>query len=193
MGKHQELPKGLRLHEDFITREAEAALVAQFEGAEKEVNEGHYDGFTFMDPEAFDGIFEPTVEALFVRMRKFNVFPAGIGKQIILGCTMIGYEVDGFIKPHVDSSALSGDVVCVLSMGSSAVIHLYRNGSARECQLLVPPRSLYVMHGEARFDWRHAIHPGPWVLDGRTIPRTRRYAMVFYEPGPMYDGELLYY
>lgn len=193
MSSRVEVPKGFRLHEGFISRETETALMAQFEQAEKEANDGHYDGFTFMDPEAFDNIFIPTIEHVFARMRMLNAFPTAIGRELVVGCTMIGYEVDGFIKRHVDSDALSGDVVCVLSMGSAAVLNFYRDGTAREYQAVVPPRSLYIMGGESRYKWSHELKPGPWVVQGKKIPRTRRFAMVFYEPGPLYNGELLRY
>lgn len=193
MSKRPEIPKGFRLHEGFISRETEAALMTQFDQAQKEVNDGHYDGFTFMDPLAFDDVFFPTIEHIFARMRMLNCFPAGVGKELVLGCTMIGYEVDGYIRPHVDSEALSGDVVCVLSLGSPAVLNFFRDGPSRSFQAVVPPRSLYVMGGESRYKWSHSIDPGPWVVDGKRIPRSRRYAMVFYEPGPAYDGELLRY
>lgn len=193
MGKSSGTPKGFQLFEGIISREVEAALTAQFEQAEKETHDGHYDAFTFYDPIAFDAIFVPTVRQLFERMRRLAIFPVSQGEPRVLGCTMVGYEVEGGIPRHIDSDALSGDTVCVLSIGSTAVLHFYKQGSNREYQAVIPPRSLYVMAGESRYQWSHAIHPGPWVVEGKPIKRSRRFAILFYEPGPLYDGELLYY
>jgi alkylated DNA repair dioxygenase AlkB len=47
-------------------------------------------------------------------------------------------------------------------------------------ELLLQPRSLLVLRGPARYNWRHGIprrHSD--IIDGRRVPRGRRVSMTF--------------
>jgi len=185
--------------EDFIPRDTHDRMLELFQQAVPEQNVGHYDGFTFVDDLLLDQVIIPILQGLLERMRRVSVFPGisgpkrPFGQTLAVGCTMVGYEPEGYIGRHIDSPLLSGDTVAVASFGAPTVLNLYKEGKTRACEVLVKPRSLYVMTDEARHHWSHDIKPGPKHFQGKPLPLARRYAVLFFEPGPRYDGELLEY
>ena len=89
------------------------------------------------------------------------------------------YQPGQGISAHIDCAPCFGDTIASLSLGSPAVMRFTRPGDA-PVDLPLPARSLVVLSGEARYDWRHAIparksDPGP---HGR-IPRARRVSLTF--------------
>lgn len=79
---------------------------------------------------------------------------------------------DGIIKAHADNEANSSSFVAGLSFGSARVMTLTlpteqekkdlrlnpRLDPKREfVEMLLPPRSLYVLAGRARYDWFHSV------------------------------------
>lgn len=95
---------------------------------------------------------------------------------------VIDLAADGFITPHVDSIKFSGGLVCGLSLLSPAVMTLTPEsdldtdddggpgpaggaalppGEGKEessvARLFLPPRSLYVLSGNARYHFAHSI------------------------------------
>ncbi|MCA9719723.1 MAG: alpha-ketoglutarate-dependent dioxygenase AlkB [Myxococcales bacterium] len=87
------------------------------------------------------------------------------------------------ISQHVDRPVF-GPVIVSLSLGSACVMKFTRGGArgsavdARE--LVLPRRSLLVLRGPARSDWRHAIPARQGdPIDGRRVPRARRVSLTF--------------
>ena len=83
------------------------------------------------------------------------------------------------IFPHVDQ-AVFGDTVASLSLGSSCVMQFTHSESARVEHLLLEPRSVLSLSGEARWAWRHEIPArlsDEW--DGQSRPRSRRVSLTF--------------
>lgn len=73
---------------------------------------------------------------------------------------IIELEADkGAIGPHVDSVKHGGDVVAALSLLSTRQVTLDSLPDAFAIDL--PPRSLYVLSGHARYELKHAISNGP--------------------------------
>jgi alkylated DNA repair dioxygenase AlkB len=81
------------------------------------------------------------------------------------------------IFDHTDQ-AVFGDVVIAVSLGSTCVMRFTRLDADAAPELLLEPRSLLVLSGEARWNWRHGI-PGrlvdPW--NGRNLVRGRRVSL----------------
>ncbi len=101
---------------------------------------------------------------------------------------LIDLAEDGFIKPHVDSIKFSGDIVSGLSLLSPAIMQL--KGDAEQgmdpssiIRLLLPPRSLYVLTGQARYKYAHEILPRSTEADrwkdGQPVARGRRLSLIF--------------
>ena len=65
------------------------------------------------------------------------------------------YDPGQGIRPHVDLHRFD-DGVAILSLLSGCVMDLYRGEAPEpEYKIYLPPRSLLLMRGEARYDWRH--------------------------------------
>jgi hypothetical protein len=190
---HVALPPGLRLWEDFLPEALHDRLFALLASARAERNEGHDDGFEFDDVAGFDRAFSSALREIFSGMRAREVFPVRKGRPTTLGCTMVGYGVDDFIARHKDSYFLAGDTIATVSLGSPTVLEFFEDGTGRHVPVLIPPRSLYVMGGVVRTGWTHEIRPGLPTFAGQPVARTRRFALVFFEPGSRYDGERLRY
>jgi alkylated DNA repair dioxygenase AlkB len=104
-----------------------------------------------------DGLFADAPNQLVV-----NDYPPGTG-----------------IFDHQDQ-AVFGDVVVSLSLGSACVMRFTRNEPARAEEILLEPRSLLVMTGEARWDWKHGIPARASDLwHSREVARGRRVSLTF--------------
>jgi alkylated DNA repair protein alkB family protein 7 len=68
----------------------------------------------------------------------------------------------GAIERHVDSVKHGGDIVAGLSLLSERVMCLDSDTTPDlKLELLLPPRSMYVLSGPARYSFAHALRPGP--------------------------------
>jgi alkylated DNA repair dioxygenase AlkB len=90
------------------------------------------------------------------------------------------YEPGQGIAPHVDCVPCFADTICSLTLGSSCLMEFTRLKSKEKVELFLASRSLVVLSGEARYQWRHAI-PGRKsdTHEGRTVPRSRRVSLTF--------------
>lgn len=90
------------------------------------------------------------------------------------------YEPGQGIAPHVDCVPCFADTIISLSLGSPCVMEFTSVTSGVKVPVFLPPRSVVVLSGAARYDWRHAI-PGRKrdVLEGRAVPRQRRVSLTF--------------
>jgi alkylated DNA repair protein alkB family protein 7 len=77
---------------------------------------------------------------------------------------VIDLSAEGYIQAHVDSVKFSGGVVAGLSLLSSRILCLHREGATDveqqlhdSIELLLPPRSLYILHGPMRYEYTHSI------------------------------------
>jgi alkylated DNA repair dioxygenase AlkB len=88
------------------------------------------------------------------------------------------YQPGQGIAPHIDCEPCFDETVASLSLGSPCVMDFARDG--QKISMLLEPRSLLVLSGEARYEWTHAIAPRKTdKLNGQIIPRTRRVSMTF--------------
>ncbi|MEZ4868752.1 MAG: hypothetical protein R3C14_45920 [Caldilineaceae bacterium] len=185
---------GLRFYENVIPAKFHDEFVKQLNSAFYEKNQGHYDGFSFRDDRAFDAVFYPMMEYLFQQMKTLKVFKVPASGKLKLGCTLIGYEANGSIPRHIDTPLLSGDTVAVFSFNSPCVINFYEeNPPQRQEKVLIPPKSMYVMGGDSRTKWSHAILGDEDTYQGQKIGRAKRYSLLLFEPGRAYREELLVY
>lgn len=100
------------------------------------------------------------------------------------------------IAPHIDSEKAFGKIIYVVSLLNPVVIDFLQktnnnNNSEtggvgnqgkkkREVGVFLPPRSLLLMEGEARYDWEHTIRPRRVdMVDGMIYERKLRYSLTF--------------
>lgn len=83
------------------------------------------------------------------------------------------------IGPHRDYSSFGPTVACV-SLGSDIVVDFSHPERGLRVPVSVPARSLWVITGEARSEWRHGIASRlADTVDGERRPRGRRISITF--------------
>ena len=102
-----------------------------------------------------------------------------------LACHAIDLHQDGALHAHVDSVRFSGDVVAGLSLLSSSTMRLKPEDASLEeesegyVDLWLPPRSLYLLSGMARYSYTHELLPSHATFKGHTVNRDRRISIIF--------------
>ena len=90
------------------------------------------------------------------------------------------YEPGQGIAAHVDCVPCFKDTIAVVSLGSGVEMQFSRPQTSRSASLYLRPRSLRVMQGEARYEWRHGIASRKNdVVAGTRTPRGRRVSLTF--------------
>mmetsp|Transcript_8367 Transcript_8367/g.16663 ORF Transcript_8367/g.16663 Transcript_8367/m.16663 type:complete len:262 (+) Transcript_8367:39-824(+) len=98
---------------------------------------------------------------------------------------IIDLAADGEIRAHVDSIKFSGEVVAGLSLLSGRTMklragkddpHAYRDDEPA-IDLILPPRSLYILCNRARFNMAHSVE--------RVDPPERRFSIIFRDAIPL--------
>ena len=102
---------------------------------------------------------------------------------------LIDLAPSGFIAPHVDSVKFSGELIAGLSLMSTRVMRLTRESGEGEdgdvIELLLQPRSLYLLTGPLRYDFAHEVlggeaEPRLWKRTG--LPYERRLSIILRDP-----------
>lgn len=84
------------------------------------------------------------------------------------------------IANHVDCVPCFTDTVVSLSLGSPCVMEFANKENRQVLPLLLEPRSIVIMQGEARFAWMHGIPARKTdQYQNRTIHRGRRVSLTF--------------
>ena len=89
------------------------------------------------------------------------------------------YEQGQGIAPHVDRDCF-GPVVATVSLSSAVNMDFRCDATGDEHVQRLEPRSLLLLHGDARSKWRHGIakrRTDTW--DGRKVERRRRVSITF--------------
>jgi len=158
---------GLRFREDLIGRDEEAALISEIERTD--LSPFRFQGWTGkrmtrtygwrydFDDRSFqpvDGMPE-WLDALRGKAARF----AGIGAGKFVHALVTRYDPGAAIGWHRDRPHF-GTVVGI-SLGSEAVLRFRKREASgfRRFSLTLPPRSAYILSGEARHDWEHSIAP----------------------------------
>ena len=90
-------------------------------------------------------------------------------------CLINEYLPGQGIGEHVDKTDDVGDTVVGISLGSSAVM-IFRHPDGRRYDITLPPNSMYIMTGEARYVWSHQVPAR--IKDGNRV-RTTRVSVTF--------------
>lgn len=79
------------------------------------------------------------------------------------------------ISAHIDCEPCFGNRIFSLSLGSAAEMRFTQSGQ-EPVDLLLRPRSMVMMFGEARYAWKHAI---PARKSDNGVKRSRRISLTF--------------
>lgn len=172
---------GLIYLPEFISHEEEANLLEFIDGGtwntELKRRTQHY-GYKYSY--ANRGIFEndhlgdlPIVfDAVCFRLVATGLFSKR-PQQVIVN----EYQPGQGIASHVDSSVF-GPVIASLTLGSGAIMDF--SSGCETKSMYLEPRSLVVLSGDARTQWKHGIPARKNdSIDGRKRPRGRRVSVTF--------------
>lgn len=102
--------------------------------------------------------------------RIFKVLP----DQVIIN----EYLPEQGISPHIDCVPCFGETICSLSLLSPCLMELSKN--EEKTSILLEPKSILVLSGPARFEWKHGIaNRKQDVLNGQKVLRERRVSITF--------------
>ncbi|KAG5187259.1 hypothetical protein JKP88DRAFT_307445 [Tribonema minus] len=179
------LRRDVAVYPDFITQEQHDALVEQLAPVfrRKRYEKGHWDAVItdYKESERADESWNQTNRDTIEQIRTSNVMPPGLGPWLPVHA--IDLSAQGHIKPHVDSVKFSGKVVAGLSLLSTALMTLRHEDTGATAALLLPPRSFYMLQGDARYRCTHEVSPadadGAVTWHGKAYPRGRRISLIF--------------
>jgi len=115
--------------------------------------------------------------------------PPGLGGEFPLNqCIVNAYEPGQGINAHTDHFDYD-DFVCCFTLGSGATM-VFTNSAGKTVELWANPNSLYVMSGDARYKWTHALPQRKSDVvggtnevgrpsDGTRVPRGKRISITF--------------
>lgn len=184
-----ELIPGLTYLKDFISEDEEQALLAEIDGGpwdgDNKSRRTQQFGYGFhwrnRHSNALRRLEPPRdqmpVAALdpLLRLKHQQHIPSTDFHQCIVNDYLGGQG----IKPHRDREFF-GDVVLGISLLEPVVMDFKCLRTNEVRALLLEPRSVLVMQGEARWRWQHGITAAPNLLyRGRHLPRGRRTSLTF--------------
>jgi alkylated DNA repair dioxygenase AlkB len=160
-------PQGLQYEQDFITASQEQQLIThirelplapfqfgEFEGKRRVAYFGASYDFTHQRLASAD----PMPAWLMPLATKVENF-SGLQPRDIAHALVTEYDIGAGIGWHRDKKEFG--LVFGVSLGSPCPFRFRRKAGARWVRFTLDaqPRSLYVMSGEARYDWEHSIAP----------------------------------
>jgi alkylated DNA repair dioxygenase AlkB len=90
------------------------------------------------------------------------------------------YQPGQGIAPHIDCVPCFTETIASLSLGSSCVMEFTHVETQQKIPMLLEPRSLVVLTGDARYHWQHSIpHRKTDRYNGSIFQRDRRLSLTF--------------
>jgi alkylated DNA repair dioxygenase AlkB len=110
-----------------------------------------------------------------IRLYEHN-FLEKVPDQVIIN----EYQPGQGISEHIDCPPCFDKTIISLSLGSSCIMQFTNEKSLEKIPILLYPRSLIVLQGAARYEWKHGIPPRKIDrYEGKEFIRTRRVSMTF--------------
>lgn len=104
-----------------------------------------------------------------------QLFPQ-IPDQVIIN----EYQSGQGIASHIDCVPCFGKSIASISLGSPCIMNFVHSKTNEKIPVLLEPRSLFVLNGDARYTWKHGIaNRKNDKYNGATLPRSRRISMTF--------------
>jgi alkylated DNA repair dioxygenase AlkB len=153
--KHAPIIPGLNLLENFITEEEETILLAHIDKSpwsnaisRRTQHYGYIYNYSSRNLalESTDPI-PPWCNGIIDRLTDQP-------NQLIINEYKPGQGIAG----HIDHIRYFGDGIVSISLGSDTIMDFSRDTTKKSIQL--PQRSALILHGEARYKWRHGISGG---------------------------------
>lgn len=105
--------------------------------------------------------------------------------KIITGVTFNQMTVNQYlpgqgIDPHYDHKTIFGNHIAGLTLGSGCNFIFTNKATRKHLTFYLPPRSLYIMKDELRYNWMHKIQRVKTdIVNGEPIKRGVRWSLTF--------------
>lgn len=185
---------GLFLIKDVFSPDEEKAILSQIMSDKKahichQVHTAHEYGWRFIPiapkrPDEYLGKLPDWLHSIWETVISHDLFPKHELKSsydtpdnVLLNTYQIG---DG-CSSHVDDLHFWNDWVVGVSFGSGCFINFTNYSKiTKTVKVWLPPRSVYVLTGDARYMWQHGIDYAKFdVVDEVKIDRNVRYSLTF--------------
>jgi alkylated DNA repair dioxygenase AlkB len=121
------------------------------------------------------GVLPDWLQTYAVRLQQAGLFNEAPDQVIVNE-----YQSGQGISAHVDCVPCFADTIASLSLGSPCVMDFNHSKTGEKSSLLMEPRSLLVLTGDARYIWQHAIAGRKTDrYSGQIINRNRRVSLTF--------------
>ena len=175
---------GLTYIADFIDAATEAALIQTIDAqpwiTEMKRRVQHY-GYRYdykarsVTNDLRIGVLPDWLQTYAGRLQQAGLF-AEMPDQVIIN----EYQPGQGISAHIDCVPCFTDTIASLSLSSPCVMDFTHSKTGEKSSLLLEPRSLLVLSGDARYAWQHAIAGRKNDrYNGQIIERKRRISMTF--------------
>jgi alkylated DNA repair protein (DNA oxidative demethylase) len=155
-------PSGLKLFEQVITPGEETQLIALIEASGLAYppydpgNRRASASFGYKYDFATDSFRRcPPMPEPLLRLRERAADAAGVAPEDIPEVLFNRYEPGAVIQPHRDKP--QWEHVVGISLGAAATMRFTRGEDVAE--VLLEPRSMYLLAGDARYVWEHSLPP----------------------------------
>ncbi|MCQ3811562.1 MAG: alpha-ketoglutarate-dependent dioxygenase AlkB [Acidimicrobiia bacterium] len=185
------VPMGLEYHPDFLAATEEGRLLAHIDSSEwltdlsrRVMHFGYKYDYTSRRLDQSDHL-GPLPEWLAQLANKVREAASEEARQLLdpqqpFEQAIINEYLPGQgIAPHIDRDCF-GPVVATVSLGSAVNMDFCCDSTGDEYVQRLEPRSLVLLHGDARFKWRHGIAKRKSdTLNDQKIDRQRRVSITF--------------
>lgn len=183
------LLSGISIYPDSISEAAEAALVEEVEVrfSKKRYQRNHWDqvidnyrefDYPFTD---FNAQNRSTLDAIMPLL--YDTLGCKevqeVYQKLLPDIHVLDIHGEGMMDPHVDNTEFSGGLVAGICLLSDAVMDLIHVEEDEQVALYLPRRCFYIMHGNARYQWKHGLQPPQGTFgEGQEVVRTRRISLM---------------
>ena len=175
---------GLTYLDDFITPELETELIGHVDAStwlsDLKRRVQHY-GYKYdykaraIDESMFLGPLPEWAITLGSTLVDRNLFPFAPDQLIVNE-----YDPGQGIYAHVDCEPCFKDTIASITLGSGCTMDFTSVETGEKRSVYLRSRSIVVLTGESRYDWRHAIAARKSdVVDGERIQRSRRISLTY--------------
>ncbi len=165
----------MALAREAITAGAERDLIALIERCGLIDRGGDRSSFSFGWEYAFtEDVFRrcPPIPSGFEAVREAAAALARVEPEDLVQCLLNRYETGSGIDPHTDKGVW--EAVVGVSLGSACIMDFadQENPAGEPVAVELPPRSIYLLSGDARYRFTHALRPAPatrWSVTFRSF------------------------
>ncbi|XP_077980960.1 alpha-ketoglutarate-dependent dioxygenase alkB homolog 7, mitochondrial-like [Glandiceps talaboti] len=170
---------GYKIQLDFITEDEEQSLSKEIDTYMKRLRYeyDHWDDAIHGYRETEFSRWSQRNSQIIQRVRDI-AFPDNVAQ--LSQVHVIDLAKDGYIKPHIDSVRFCGNTITGLSLLSPSIMRLVHDKNKHiQIDVLLHPRSLYIMRDTVRLDYTHEIlQDSESYFKGQHVPRDRRLSIM---------------